>query len=326
MAAGAASKLDTVKFRKVHSLMAGGSTDGERAAARARAETMAAKAGMTLQQAVSSLDGQPAAPRAKSFFEEMEDAMEAAHPGHKAERAAWEAARQRERDELQKEALKEFGSEAAVWADTERERLLREALEPLADWKTVANSGRRYIDGYAGWKVGTPPWPLMQALMKAYPFPADVVGLWQEYREWERLYEIREAFHKHHDTQIHVRARIAALGHLLDTFSDPTFEGFAARLEWLKFRTEHDLSSDVHDDLAMISTMQTDFAMLRAMQRPEANSPSVPSGHRTTAEKRASVLSMLDAHPDLSDREIARRLGVSPQTVNTWRRKRGAAF
>ena len=48
------------------------------------------------------------------------------------------------------------------------------------------------------------------------------------------------------------------------------------------------------------------------------------SGRRTNADKRADVLSMLDAHPDLSDREIARRVGVSPQTVNTWRKKAAA--
>lgn len=35
----------------------------------------------------------------------------------------------------------------------------------------------------------------------------------------------------------------------------------------------------------------------------------------------ADVLSMLDTHPELSEREIARRVGVSPQTVSTWRRK-----
>lgn len=46
-----------------------------------------------------------------------------------------------------------------------------------------------------------------------------------------------------------------------------------------------------------------------------------PATRRTTAHKRADVLSMLDTHPELSDREIARRVGVSPQTVSTWRHK-----
>lgn len=52
-----------------------------------------------------------------------------------------------------------------------------------------------------------------------------------------------------------------------------------------------------------------------------ATSSPVHFERRTNAQKRTDVLSMLDASPHLSDREIARRVGVSPQTVNTWRRK-----
>jgi transposase-like protein len=29
----------------------------------------------------------------------------------------------------------------------------------------------------------------------------------------------------------------------------------------------------------------------------------------------------LDINPELSDREISRRVGVSPQTVNNWRKR-----
>lgn len=320
-----ASKLDTEKFRKVHGLMTGGATEGERSAAQARAEAMAMRAGMTLKDAVSSLDSRPAPRKAKSLFEEMEDAMEAAHPGHKAEWAAQEVKRQHANEALRKEALKEFGSEDALWAETEQERLLRETLEPLADWGRYANVGASpggsYIKGYAGWTAGAPPWPLMEALMKAYPFAPDLPGLWREYQEWERLYAQRHAFMRHYDFDAHVRARMAALRFNLDTFSDPTFEGFEARLAWLKFRTENDWSNDVDEDLSMIATMRVDFAMLRATYGPKGGSKSEHPLPRTNAEKRAAVLSMLDAHPELSDREIARRLGVSPQTVNT-RRKR----
>lgn len=46
-----------------------------------------------------------------------------------------------------------------------------------------------------------------------------------------------------------------------------------------------------------------------------------PSNRRTNADKRRDVLSMLDAEPGLSDREIARRCGVSPQTASTWRKR-----
>ncbi|WP_413541924.1 hypothetical protein [Brucella sp. MAB-22] len=49
----AASNLDIDRFRKVYSLVAGGATEGERAAAKARASKIAAKAGMSLNDAVS---------------------------------------------------------------------------------------------------------------------------------------------------------------------------------------------------------------------------------------------------------------------------------
>lgn len=53
------SKLDTERFRKVHTLILKGATAGERAAAKARAEAMAMKSGMTFAQAVSMLDASP---------------------------------------------------------------------------------------------------------------------------------------------------------------------------------------------------------------------------------------------------------------------------
>lgn len=42
---------------------------------------------------------------------------------------------------------------------------------------------------------------------------------------------------------------------------------------------------------------------------------------RSNADIRAAVLSMLDTKPELSDREISRRIGVSPQTVSNWRKR-----
>ena len=72
-----ASKLDIERFRKVYALVTGGVTEGERAAAKARAAVMAAKAGMTLAQAVSKLDATPAAKPA-SFFHGFDDWMQPA--------------------------------------------------------------------------------------------------------------------------------------------------------------------------------------------------------------------------------------------------------
>ena len=59
----------------------------------------------------------------------------------------------------------------------------------------------------------------------------------------------------------------------------------------------------------------------------DAQNGRVHYGRRTNAGKAADVLSMLKSNPELADREIARRVGVSPQTVNNWRTRlaRGTA-
>lgn len=67
-----ASNLDIEKFRKVHRLMTGGATGGERAAAKARATAMARRAGLTLLDAVCKLDAVPDAKPA-NFFEGFDD-------------------------------------------------------------------------------------------------------------------------------------------------------------------------------------------------------------------------------------------------------------
>lgn len=321
MTSATASKLDTIRFRKVHTLMTGGATEGERSAARARATAMATKAGLSLKEAVSKLDA-PSKPKAKSFFEAMDDAMEEAHPGHKAEQAAYEAERERKRAALRAEAIAEFGSEDAVWQESDQERLLREALAPLADWKTYTNSPKTFINGYAGWTAGTPPLALRKVMASAYPFPSDIAGVWEERNRWERLQDIRCAFARDADMPIWVRARLAALEYMLDTMPAPTFDGIEVRLEWLEAINERGFSRDYENDARLIDTLRFDFATLtkRFGQSEEDVEPA--SVRRTNAEKRMAVVRMLDAHPGLSDREIARRVGVSPQTVNTWRRKR----
>lgn len=322
MTTQAASKLDTAKFQKVCALMRDGATEGERAAAKHRAETMAAKAGMTLQEAVSNLDAATTSKPA-SFFDGFDDWMEEKEPGWKAERAERDAERERERYEIRQEALKEFGSEDAVFAENDRERLLRETLEPLADRKRFANSGKTYISGYAGWTCGNPTPPLWEALERAFPLPTDVRGAWQEYQEWKHLDRLRYAFYPGHEDANHVRARRAALEKLLDDTPAINADDFAARLAWLEEIANRDYSRDHEEDAGLAARLRADFAALRRVAENVADRVKTPvhSGRRTNAAKRAAVLSMLDIHPELSDREIARRVGVSPQTVNTWRKK-----
>lgn len=176
-----ASNLDIERFRKVYALVTGGATEGERAAAKARASKIAAKAGMSLSDAVSKLD-EPK-PKPTNFFEGFDDWMEAKEPGYKARETKACAEREKQRTEKQKELLKVFGSEEAVFAGTDRERLLRVTLEPLADRSEYHNCSDTYISGYAGWTCRKPTPPLWEAIERAFALPADVQGVWSEYQK-----------------------------------------------------------------------------------------------------------------------------------------------
>ncbi|MGU3399171.1 helix-turn-helix domain-containing protein [Brucellaceae bacterium D45D] len=312
------TNLDIEKFRKVHALVSGGATDGERKAAKARAEAIAKASGMTFAQAVSKMDAPKLEP--VNFFTGFDDWMEEREPGYKAKEAAARADRETARQKRCRELLKEFGSEDAVFAETEQELLLRVTLEPLADRSEYTNSTETYIRGYAGWTCRQPTPELMEALERAYPFPSDVLGVWAEYQEWQRLDSARCAFDPMYEEPIWVRAREAALEHLLDTMPTATFAGYRIRLLWLEHLNDREFSRDVHEDADLIARLRTDFETLAtvAMQSEPADGQMM---RRTNAEKRAAVLSMLDAEPELSDREISRRVGVSPQTVSNWRKR-----
>lgn len=219
--------LDIDRLRKVHRLMVDGSTEGERAAAQSRAEAIAKAAGMTLDAALSKLDAKPQQNSADPFAS-FDDWMEAKRPGWRTEQAAWRVDQVRRRQERQRRALEEFGSEDAVFAETEHERQLRVTLEPLADRKKFANSSNTYIDGYAGWTCRKPTPSLWTAIDTAYPLPHTVTGAWTEFLQWERLLDARHAFDAYYDTPVWVRARQAALSSIMDTYSEPTPEGMRA--------------------------------------------------------------------------------------------------
>ncbi|MFH1557453.1 MAG: winged helix-turn-helix domain-containing protein [Pseudomonadota bacterium] len=333
-----ASILDTDLLSKVRALMDGGTTEGERDAAKSRAEVLANKAGMTLPEALSKLDEAEAT---RSMADAFNDFFNS--PDMRRQRAVAEAKRAANRERL----LKIFGSEEAIFAETERERLLRVTLEPLADYREYdgavgldakwTETRETYINSYAGWICGRPPAALRHALNEAYPLPVTVTAAWAEYQEWESLMDARYAFAPDEDTPIWVRARRAALSSILDTYSEPTPEGLRARFKWMHFHIKQEICRDNKEESDTITALCLDFEMFLADMgnaRAPDGANAAPAGatstpvhfeRRTNANKRAGVLSMLDASPHLSDREIARRVGVSPQTVNTWRRKICAA-
>jgi hypothetical protein len=305
--------FDAAKFRKVRSLMDSGATEGERSAARGRAEAIAAKAGWDLHTAIQFDDAQ----RRRA--------------GDTAARASttqtWEeywAKGQAEREARFREAEREHGPSEKAFAETERERRLRLALKPLAVRSTYSNSSKSYIRGFGTWTVGAPAADVLAALDRAYPLPTDIPGAMAEWQEWDDLLELRFAYDRDYDTPIHVRCRVDALAFILDTMPARSWSDFDIRMRWRRSGIEHDRWHDINDDIAAHDRLADDLAFLRTLDAATIQTGQPQPERRTNADKRSAVLSILDAHPELSDREIARRAGVSPQTVNNWRRRKVA--
>lgn len=325
--------LDIEKLRKVHGLMTCGATEGERTAARSRAEAIAKAAGMTLNAALSKLDAVEA-PRPKGFFEGFDDWMEAKEPGYKAREAVKRAERNARDARRRAEVLATYGTEAALFARTEREALLDAAIAPLATWKHwTGDDGTVHrfattLDGVAGefWSAkGITP-AIRTAVTNAYPWPATLADALAEVKEWDGLSRERGLFCSHGEWSHYreVQCRVTLLEDELET-SRPaaTWDDVQARFDWKRYAHERQWIDPTPRDDPFLDRLEADFAFLRVKAHPvHSGHPHMqPATRRTTADKRADVLSMLDTHPELSDREIARRLGVSPQTVSTWRSK-----
>ncbi len=358
MTTATASKLDIDKFAKVYRLIAEGATKGERTAAHARAEAMAGRAGMTLKQAASKLDSRTKAKPAASpssdwrdVFRDMDDWMEAKHPGYKAKQAAKNAAREERQAKRRRELLKLFGSVSAVFDMTEIERALYDAATPFAERSAGTNwcgtkpmSFTSRIGGAAEFRFLDEAEPAaVAAIRDAWPMPATLPALLAEALMWAGLRDDRSVFveseYRHH---AEAEARIEILEHELHNRPAETWDDVEARFGWERHKFERqwlDPTEEKPDGLMM--TLRRDFEMLR--RRYEA---PVQDGHdvhhrdgyadtarqggarsrRTNADKRRDVLSILDIEPGLADREIARRCGVSPQTVGNIRRSQRTAI
>jgi len=294
-----ASNLDIERFRKVYALVTGGATEGERAAAKARASKIAAKAGMSLHDAVSKLDTPK--PKPTNFFEGFDDWMEAKEPGYKAREANARAEREKQRTEKQKELLKVYGSEDTLFAETDQEQLLRVALEPLADRSEYHNCSDTYISGYAGWTCRKPTPPLWETIERAYALPSDVRGTWAEYQHWQQLGDARYTFDAMHETPIWVRAREAALEYLLDTLPARNADDFRIRLIWLAHLNDRGFSRDIQEDSTLIATMRADFENLSQAIGKTASAEHGADLHhqsrRTNADKRNSRFLTVDSGP-----------------------------
>lgn len=322
----AVSNLDIAKFAKVNALMKGGATEGERIAAKARATAMAKAAGLSLDQAMSKLDSAP--PVTVNFFAGFDDWMEERQPGYKAEEAAKRSRRNARNDERRAEILKLYGSEAALFARNTQEAALDQAIHPLAEWAYWTDSDgwqHRYaskLDGikpaYGGWSVEDISPAIRTAVIGAYPWPSTLDAALREVQAWDRLRLDRGLFcdageYTHFSE---VECRIELLEHELESARPAaSWQDVLTRFAWKRYREERQWIDPTKISDPFLERLEADITAMINAGNSGNDQP------RTAKDRRRSVLAMLTDHPELPDREIARRCGVSPTTVGSLRRK-----
>ncbi|MEP9349179.1 hypothetical protein [Xanthobacter sp. KR7-225] len=303
MTAPHSARFDAERFRKVAVLIELGATEGERSAARARAEAIAMVAGMTLDDALDGMRAEAAtAPPQDDWRDGFRDMM------RDLERERWD------RDApARAAALREFGSREAMFAETDRERLLADEFANIR-WDHANEDA---------------PHAAREAARRAFPMPDDLAGVCAEWRGWRTIWTRRRLFDSRYEFPLGVSARWDCLEWMLDNWSDPSFAGIEARTLWLRFWETEGGGRGWGTDKALAALL-LDISM---MQMPTASddgtgknchpSTTAPAERRTNAQKRAEVLAMLTAHPELSDGEISRRCGVSRQNVSNHRKAIG---
>lgn len=341
------AKFDTEKFRKVCRLINEGATEGERAAAKARAEAIAGRAGMTLKQAMAKIDSKPA-PKSANFFEGFDDWMEEKEPGYKARQAQKNADRQSRKAMKRSETLKTFGTMKAFFDATPMEEALIRAATPFARREVhedFCGTRRNFTVELGGcssdiWMLEQTSEEAKAAIRNAVPFPATIRGLLDEYRMWEALRNDRQDFV---DGEYHARMEVELRSRLvqeeLKTRPVASWEDMQARFDFKRFEWENqwiDPQERIDDEA---DRLEADFAILRDLysehsKPPEPaddiNAPSksgpifnnATATYRTNADRKAAVFAAIRNNPGLGDREIAEIAGVTRQTVNNWRRRK----
>lgn len=247
------------------------------------------------------------------------------------------------------EVLKRYRTVFDVFEQTDREHKLRKAVSSFSTFRTFTDpSGkeRRFtskMDKVSGdislEKISK---RIRRAVQGAYPWPETFADAIIEVKLWDQLRIDRDAFDKNewqHDLE--VEARVLLLEDMLRTVPVKSWDDMEARFDWDVYDWERQwLNPDEHTRLddEIMKRLRADFEILRASSTNPPNvgtpmsathqakatpadaTPTAQNGQRrTNADKAADVQALLRSCPDLSDREISRRAGVSPQTVSNWR-------
>jgi hypothetical protein len=259
---GGWSPLDLEKFEKFHTLATHGLTPGERDAALASAMSMVEASGMTLEEAIGLLDAKP-----------MLDLLAHLRPDPEPYNEKDDAA---ERDAEIARLIDLYGSEEAVFAETENELALDKALDHLSVRvkyvNQVTGEPASYVSQLAGcerlYNYADLSASVAQAARDAYPMPEDLQGVLEEVLAWDKLAEDRCNFGEYQHGPA-VQAREALLRHELDTRRVQNWSDFAARAEWARSNFEDDHIAPRRWQEAIQDRMADDMAILKRASEAE---------------------------------------------------------
>ena len=254
------------------------------------------------------------------------------------------------------EALRKYGSREAVFSRCEREQALYEACEPIARCETwhdpIHPEWASKLDGWTNYSpLKEMPDSVKAAVQSAYPMPRTLRDAWDETRYWTERMHARWEFDDDFDPPAAIHARLLLVSAYLYEWPAADLHEAMLRCEWFKAdreasyfypvdREEIDFADIMRRDLFRIDlehekasksgTVQSGRGQPGAEQesadfpahgdglKPETQ--PVQTGRRLTtrAERRAAAAALIAE--GLTDREVARRLGISPTTVGNIRR------
>lgn len=225
--------------------------------------------------------------------------------------------------------IRRYSGKHNILAWTKAERLLRAAV---AKWSTFFpppnQQHTRSLDGRDSFELRVHSTRVIQAISAAYALPTTITQADLEYSAWRRRHE-ELALVRHQrpfkeiELDLPAELRRQIIAHLLET------ELRAVSISEVYLRQKHHLTLQHFQP-------EIDYAILRDVERlaKTEQMQAVHFGHTpkkpakvlaTATERRAEVQKLLSnmATKVLPDREIARQVGVSPQTVGNIRRRMG---
>lgn len=331
------SKLDAEKFRKIYAHVERGVNQGERDNARRLAEKLATAAGMTFDEALKSINASDQSQEDQGY-DDWRDVFR--------QTAAEKDERRQKREQKRTAVLARYGTIFRVFEATEKERKLRRAVSPFSQFtpfRTPAGGKAQYTSKLDKcWKIeielGDLSKRARRAIETAYPVPLTLADVLAELIEWDQLAYDRKVFTDQNEWNLdmEVVGRVAILKDILRNKPASSWDDIQARFAWdaHNWRQQWIWPEEYErDDDEFLKRIQADISALRERyegqpvqvgQPKTGTTDEIHRMSRSNADIRNSVLSMLDTNPELSDREISRRVGVSPQTVNNWRRRQQA--